>query len=254
MAINFIYSLLSIILVSIISLVGVFTLILKKDLLNKITTILVALAAGTMIGGAFIHLLPEAIEAGGSVFPWVILGIIAFFVIEVYLYWYHCHGGHIHKHKAHRCQIRPMGYLNLIGDAVHNFLDGMIVAAAFMISVPLGLITVIAVIFHEIPQELGDFGVLIHSGFKRNKALLFNFLSSLAAVLGVIITYAFASVVSNITLYLVPFAAGGFIYIALTDLLTELKEELDIRKATFQILIFLIGIFLMWLVKVIFGG
>ncbi|MBW2968906.1 ZIP family metal transporter, partial [Candidatus Woesearchaeota archaeon] len=156
MAVNFIYALLSIIIVSIVSLVGIFTLILKRDLLEKIVMVLIALAAGGMLGGAFIHLLPEAIKQKGPVFPIVILGIILFFVIEIYLYWYHCHGGHLHKHKHRgKCEIRPMGYLNLIGDGVHNFTDGMIVAVAYMVSVPLGLITTIAVIFHEIPQEIG---------------------------------------------------------------------------------------------------
>lgn len=147
-----------------------------------------------------------------------------------------------------------MGYLNLIGDGVHNLMDGIIIAASFMVSVPLGLITTIAVIFHEIPQEIGDFGVLVYSGFSKSKALLFNFFSALAAIVGVVLTYVFASGVEGITTYLIPFAAGGFVYIAMTDLLTELKEEEDARKATLQILIFLIGIFLMWLIKFVFGG
>ncbi|MBD3361763.1 ZIP family metal transporter [Candidatus Woesearchaeota archaeon] len=255
MALNFLYALLSIIIVSLVSLVGIFTLILKRDLLERIVYILVALAAGALVGGAFMHLLPEAVEEGGPVFSMALLGIILFFIIEIYLYWYHCHGGHLHKHKHRgKCEVRPMGYLNLLGDGVHNFIDGMIVAVAYMISVPLGLITTLAVIFHEIPQEIGDFGVLIYSGFSRNRALLFNFISASAAILGVVLTYIFSSVVENITVYLVPFAAGGFIYIAMTDLMAELKEEIDIRKATVQILIFLVGIFLMWLIKVIFGG
>ncbi|MBN1644632.1 ZIP family metal transporter [Candidatus Woesearchaeota archaeon] len=255
MAVNFVYALLSIIIVSLVSLVGVFTLVLKRDLLEKIIMVLVALAAGGMLGGAFIHLMPEAIAEGGPVFSMVILGIILFFIIEVYLYWYHCHGGHIHKHKhSGKCNIRPMGYLNLIGDGVHNFTDGMIVAVSFMVSIPLGLITTLAVIFHEIPQEIGDFGVLIYSGFSRQSALFFNFLSALTAILGVLLTYLFASWIENITVYLIPFAAGGFIYIAMTDLLAELKEEEDAKKASLQILIFLIGIFTMWLVKVVFGG
>jgi zinc and cadmium transporter len=255
MAINFIYALISIIVVSLVSFVGVFALFLKRSWMEKIVMILVALAAGGMLGGAFIHLLPEAVEQGGPVFLCVILGIILFFVIEVYLYWYHCHGGHFHKHKrGHKCPIRPMGYLNLIGDGVHNFTDGIIVAAAFMVNVPLGLMATLAVIFHEIPQEIGDFAVLVYSGFSRKSALFFNFLSALTAILGVLVTYLFASVIGNLTVYLIPFAAGGFIYIAMTDLLAELKEETNIKKATLQILIFLIGIFLMWLVKFIFGG
>lgn len=255
MAVNFVYAMLSVIIVSLVSLVGVFTLILNRNLLEKIIMILVAFAAGAMLGGAFIHLMPEAVEEGGPVFPVVIIGIFAFFATEVYLYWYHCHGGHIHKHR-HKgwCPVRPMGYLNIIGDGVHNFMDGMIIATSFMVSVPLGLITTLAVIFHEIPQEIGDFGVLVYSGFSKSKALLFNFFSALAALLGVIVIYLFAYASEGLTVYLVPFAAGGFIYIAMTDLLAELKEEEDVRKATYQILIFLAGIFLMWLVKFLFGG
>jgi len=254
MALALIYSLISVIIVSCASLAGAITLVLKRGLLEKIVMVLVSFAAGALIGGAFIHLLPEAIEEGGPVFPMLIMGIIIFFILEIYLYWYHCHGGHIHSHKhGHQCKIRPMGYLNLIGDGVHNLIDGMIITTAFLVNTPLGVVTTLAVIFHEIPQEMGDFGVLVYSGFSKYKALFFNFLSACTAILGVFLTYLFASMVDNITMYLVPFAAGGFIYIAMTDLMGELKEEPDFQKATWQILIFLTGIFFMWLTKVIAG-
>jgi zinc and cadmium transporter len=248
------YSLISVIVISSVSLVGAFTLVLKHDWLEKIIMVLVSFAAGALIGGAFLHLVPEAVEEGGPVFPMIIIGIIVFFIMEIYLYWYHCHGGHIHTHKhGHECQVRPMGYLNLIGDAVHNVIDGMIVTTAFMVDPKLGLITVLAVVFHEIPQEMGDFGVLVYSGFSRYRALFFNFLTACTAIIGVFLTYAFATVVDNVTMYLVPFAAGGFIYIAMTDLMGELKEEPDFQKATWQVLIFIAGIFFMWLTKVMAG-
>jgi len=251
---NFHYALITILLISLISFIGVITLVFKRKLLEKLVMVLVSFAAGALLGGAFLHLLPEAAEAGGPIFLMVLLGIILFFIIEIYLYWYHCHAGHIHKHKHrnHKCIIKPMGYLNIIGDGVHNFIDGMIIATAFIVNIELGIITAIAVIFHEIPQELGDFGVLIHSGFSRTKALLFNFLSALTAVLGVIITYAFASSIQGLTVYLIPFAAGGFIYIAMTDLMAELKEEGNLKKTTLQLFIFLLGIAVMWLIKLAF--
>ena len=222
---NFIYALIGTFIVSLMSLVGAFTIILNRHLLEKIVMVFVSFAAGALIGSAFFHLLPEALEEGGPVFFMVILGIIVFFIIETYLHWYHCHAGHIHKHgNKHKCPIKPMGYLNLFGDAVHNFVDGMIVASAFIVSVPLGIVTNLAVIFHEIPQELGDFGVLLYSGFSRPRALLYNFISASTVILGVIVTYVFAETVDNVTPYLVPFAAGGFLYIAMTDLMAELKE------------------------------
>jgi len=252
---NFHYALLSIIIISLMSFIGVITLVFKRSLLEKLVMVLVSFAAGALLGGAFLHLLPEAIHEGGPVFSMTLAGIILFFVIEIYLYWYHCHAGHIHKHKHKEktCHIKPMGYLNLIGDGVHNFIDGVIVATAFIVNFELGIITAIAVIFHEIPQELGDFGVLIHSGFSRAKALFFNFISALTAIAGVIVTYLFADSVTNFTSYLIPFAAGGFIYIAMTDLLAELKEESNLKKATLQLFIFLLGITVMWLIKFIFA-
>lgn len=250
---NFIYALIATIIVSIMSFVGVLTLVLNRPLLEKIVMVLVSFAAGALIGSAFFHLLPEALEEGGPVFFMVIIGIIVFFIIETYLHWYHCHAGHIHKHHKHKCPIKPMGYLNLIGDGVHNFVDGMIVASAFMVDLKLGAITTLAVIFHEIPQEIGDFGVLIYSGFTRGKALLFNFLSALTAVFGVVATYIFATRVDNVTPYLVPFAAGGFLYIAMTDLMAEIKEEEDIGKVTLQVFIFLAGIGLAWLLRYSFA-
>ncbi|MEM4263936.1 MAG: ZIP family metal transporter [Candidatus Woesearchaeota archaeon] len=250
---NFIYALIATVIVSLLSFVGVVTLVLKRKLLESVVLVLVSFAAGALLGGAFFHLLPEALEEGGPVWFMLILGILVFFIIEIYMYWYHCHAGHIHKHgHKHKCPIKPMGYLNLIGDGIHNFVDGMIVASSFMVNFELGIITTIAVIFHEIPQELGDFGVLIYSGFKRGKALFFNFISALSAILGVVATYFFAESFQGVTHYLVPFAAGGFIYIAMTDLMAELKEEENLKKITLQLLILLFGIALMLGLKIAF--
>ena len=146
-----------------------------------------------------------------------------------------------------------MGWLNLIGDAIHNFIDGVIVAIAFIVSIKFGVITALVVILHEIPQEMGDFGVLVYSGFSVYRALFFNFLSALTAIIGVVATYVFSSSVEGVTAYLVPFAAGGFIYIAMTDLMAEMKEEKSLKLATLQLAIFLLGIAIMWIAKVTLG-
>ena len=243
------YILVAVFIVSFISFVGVITLVLKRKYLKSIITILVSFAAGAMLGGAFFHLLPESIQEGGPVFLMTVIGVIIFYLIEMFLQWHHCHVEET-KYKATK-NVKPVGVLNLVGDAVHNFTDGIIIGAAFLANIPLGVVTTIAVALHEIPQELGDFGILIHSGFKVGKALFFNFLSALTAVLGALAVYFFAAIFTGITNYLIPFAAGGFIYIALADLLAEAKAECDKKKATLQFLIFLFGLALMFLTKYI---
>ena len=251
MAGNLIYAIIATVIISLISFVGVITLIIKKKKMPGIVTVLVSFAAGAMMGATFLHILPEAIHElprHETAFEMVLVGIFVFFIFETYLYWYHCHAGHWHKHRHKtKCHIKPMGVLNLFGDALHNFTDGIIVGASFLVSIPLGVISSIAVAAHEIPQELGDFGVLVFSGFSMKKALFFNFLSALTAILGAVATFYFASIIENLTAYLIPFAAGGFLYIAGTDLMSELKEEPEIKKATWQVIIFLIGIAVMWI-------
>ena len=177
--------LLSTFLVSLISFIGVFTLSLKEKFLNKILLILVSFAAGALIGGAFFHLLPEALEISFdlNIFVYLVVGIFVFFILERVLHWRHCHKG--------KCDVHPFTYLNLVGDGVHNFIDGLIIAASFLTNISLGIITTIAVIFHEIPQEIGDFGILVYGGFSRTKALFFNFLSALTAILGALVGFSF---------------------------------------------------------------
>lgn len=249
---SFSYALVSTIIVSFISLIGILTLAVKKKRMPKIVTILVAFAAGALMGAVFFHLLPEAVHELEfehlKAFELVFLGIFVFFLLETYLYWYHCHAGHIHKH-AHKgvCRIKPMGWLNIFGDGLHNLVDGAIIASSYLASIPLGVISSIAVAAHEIPQEIGDFGVLVYSGFSIKKALFFNFLSALTAILGAVLTFYFAGFIKNLTVYMIPFAAGGFLYIAGTDLMSELKEEPEIKKATWQLVIFLIGVGVLWL-------
>ncbi len=231
-------------LVSLISLVGILTLAIKSNLLHKILFCLIGFSAGALIGGAFLHILPECLENNNSnaVFSYLILGIIIFFLMERYLHWRHCH-------EEGDCKIHAFTYLNLVGDGFHNFIDGMVIAASFMVSLKLGMVTTLAIILHEIPQELGDFAVLVYGGFSRKKALLFNFASALMAVLGAVTGYFVTDLVKNFASFILPFTAGGFVYIATSDLIPELHKENDLKRATAAFLAFLLGIIFMALVK-----
>ncbi len=234
------YILISVIIVSLVAFVGVLTLFLKQKLLEKILFWLVSFAAGALLGAAFLDLLPEALEhSGGVVLIYALIGVVTFYIIETFMFWYHCHYGHHHHHKHPR--VKSFAYLNLVGDGVHNFVDGMIIAAAYLTSTTLGLTTTLAVILHEIPQELGDFGILIYGGFKRGKALFFNFLCAVSAIFGALAVYAFSARIEHLTEFLVPFAAGGFIYIASADLIPELHKETNFKKALMQLLCFILG-------------
>lgn len=233
------------VLVSIISLVGIFTFGVKSNVFDKILILLVGFAAGGLMGGAFLHLLPEAINSGGAdtAFIYALIGFAAFFLLERYLYWRHCHDG--------VCDVHTFTYLNLIGDAAHNFIDGLIIAASFMTDIRLGIITTLAVIFHEIPQEIGDFSVLVYGGFSKKKALFFNFLCALMAILGALIGYFLSAVTMKISVFFIAFTAGGFIYIAASDLIPELHKQKDTGRANLAFLTFALGLIFMALIKFI---
>lgn len=232
-------------LVSLISLIGIFTLGIKTKIFDKILILLVGFAAGALIGGAFLHLLPEALEQWGAnfVFFYVLVGFTLFFLMERYLYWRHCHDG--------VCDVHTFTYLNLIGDGTHNFTDGLIIAASFMTDLKLGIITTLAVIFHEVPQEMGDFGILVYGGFSKPKALLFNFICAVTAILGAIIGYVLSSLTENISLFLISFTAGGFIYIAASDLIPELHKQKETKRANIAFIAFILGLIFMALAKVV---
>ena len=231
-------------LVSLISLIGIFTLLIKPQLLSRVLFYLIGFSAGALIGGAFLHILPESLEGSGStfVFSWLIAGIALFFLMERYFYWRHCH-------EQGRCAVHSFTYLNLIGDGFHNFLDGMIIAASFTASIQLGIVTTLAVIFHEIPQELGDFGVLVYGGFSKSKALVFNFASAATAMLGALIGYFIADATVSFSKIILPLTAGGFIYIATSDLIPEIHKESNVKRSTLAFIAFLIGIGFMVLTK-----
>lgn len=239
----------SVFIVSLISLIGIIFLSLKENLLNKILLILVAFSAGALIGSAFFHLIPEAIEKSVEkeisfliIFLFLIVGFCAFFILEEFLSWHHHHS---QKHP----EIKSFSFLILISDTVHNFIDGLIIAGSFIVSIPLGISTTLAVIFHEIPQEIGDFGVLIYSGFTKSKALFLNFISALSAILGGILGFLIFEKIENLFVFLLPFAAGCFIYIAASDLIPEIKAEKKINKKIIHFIVFILGILLMLLFK-----
>jgi len=244
--ITWILGLVSVIAISAISLMGVLVLWLKDKQLEKILLYLVSFSVGGLFGDAFIHLIPQAIEEGGfgtSVSLLILIGILSSFVIEKFLQWRHCHIPTSSEHP------HSFAYMNLFGDAVHNLIDGLIVGGSYLVSISIGISTTLAVVFHEIPQELGDFGVLIHGGFNKRKAVWFNFLTALTAVIGAVIAFVVGTTLGGFIPLLIPFAAGNFIYIAGSDLIPELrKDEPDLKKATLQVVSITLGVAVMLLV------
>ena len=236
--------LLATLIVSSISLVGIFFTGLKESPPDRLLEYFVSFAAGGLLGGAFLHLLPEAAGAGDPlIFSYVLSGILVFFLVEKFLKWRHCHAGH--------CDAHNFTYVNLIGDGVHNFVDGMVIAASFAQDIRLGVATTIAVAIHEIPQEIGDYAILLYGGFSKKRALTYNFLSALLAILGAVFAFFFLGESSLMKTFLVPFAAGGFIYMALVDLMPELHKRACYGKLSAQIATLLAGIGLMGLLKTV---
>lgn len=230
--------------VSLGSLIGIFTISINPKILYRFLLPMVALSAGTLLAGAFVHLLPESILELGIKTPLIItmFAFIGFFLIEKTLRWRHCHD------ESH-CETHTLGYMNLIGDIFHNILDGAVIAGAFVTSFNLGLVTTFAIIMHELPQEIGDFGVLLHSGFSRSRALILNLLVGLSSVLGGVIGYYATEFVVNLSPYLLAFAAGGFIYIAASDLVPEMQKCTSFRKTASLLFTFFLGVTIMFLIK-----
>ncbi|PIO08675.1 ZIP family metal transporter [Candidatus Pacearchaeota archaeon CG10_big_fil_rev_8_21_14_0_10_34_12] len=239
---TWIYALASVFVVSLISIIGIVILAIKPKKLNKFLIYLVSLSAGALFGGAFLHLLPELIEEVGfnlNIGFSILGGVVLFFILEKIVHWHHCHqplqGKHIHS----------FAIMNLVGDGVHNFLDGLIIGASYLVNIPLGIATTFAVVLHEIPQEIGDFGVLLHGGFTVFKALMWNLVSALTAIIGAIVALSLSVYIENIHLFLVPIAIGGFIYIAGSDLIPELHKKFTIKSSILQLVFFVLGILVM---------
>ena len=233
----YLYSFLSVLAVSAISFSGLFALSLKEHLMRKYVFVLVALAVGALFGDAFIHLLPKSFEEFGNgalAGLLTILGILLFFVLEKYLHWHH--------HEDDEAAVHHTGRMILFSDGLHNFIDGAIIAVSYISGIELGIATTIAIILHEIPQEIADFGILLHSGYSAKRALFLNFLSALLAVLGAIFALALSETIEQFIVWLLPIAAGGFIYIAGSDLVPELHKTKNISQSIAQILAIILGV------------
>lgn len=225
--------------ISLLSFSGAFFLVLNKRLLRRILVTLTAFAAGALLAVTFFDLFPEAIElSGDNAFGMVLLGMILFFILERIIHWHHCHDEICDVHAEH--------YLNLIGDGIHNLLDGGIIAAAYLVDINIGIVTTIAVAVHEIPQEIGDFSILVNGGFSEKKALLFNFLSALTAMVGGLLTIYFSTLFDLLVPFLIAISAGGFIYIATADLLPAMAKETNRSKMLLHSFAFLMGIIVLF--------
>jgi zinc and cadmium transporter len=231
--------------VSLFSLIGIFFIFLKEKVFNKLLFILVSFAGGALIGGSFLHLFPHSLENFSPIkSSWIfIIGFVSFFLLERILRWRHCH--------EFGCKIHPVSYLNLIGDSLHNFIDGVIIAASFLKGINFGIVTTIIVIAHEIPQEIGDYAILVYGGMKKIRALFLNFISALTSILGGILGFYFLNKSFYIN-YVIPFAAGNFFYISASDLVPEFHKEINLKRSFNSFIFFILGIILIYLIKIMF--
>lgn len=241
------WTLASVFSISLLSFLGVLaTFAFNRQRLQPLVFILVGLAVGAMFGDTFIHLLPESFERSASPLAtslYCLAGIGVFFILEKFLLWRHDHADE-HTHPIH-----PVGYLNLIADGIHNFMDGILIGASYLVSIPIGIGTTIAVCFHEIPQEIGDFGILLHAGFTRRQAIGLNFLTATLAIAGAVLAMRVGAWLTSFPGAMLPLTSGGFIYIAGSDLVPELHKERKPGQAAIQLLAIGTGIGLMLMLK-----
>ena len=238
---SFVYTLVSVLIISAVSFIGAIGISIREDILKKYVFVFVSLAVGALLGDALIHLIPEAVEELGDftlVSILIIAGIFIFFIIEKFLHWHH----HEFDSENH---VHPVGKMILLSDGVHNLIDGIIIGASYMVSIEVGIATTLAVVLHEIPQEIGDFGVLIHSGYTKSRALFLNFLSALTALIGAGLVFIMGEFAESLTVWFLPIAAGGFIYIAMSDLIPELHKEKSRLYSVLQVICAIIGVLLM---------
>src|SRR3989338_8093486 len=244
---------LSILIVSLISLVGLFTISLNVIRLRKVLFALISLSVGALLGDVFLHILPE-LEVTPKITSLIFVGFLIFFVLEKFLRWHHGNEGEVHEVGVEIDSgnaNQHIGYMNIISDGLHNLIDGIVIGGAYLVSTEVGIATTIAVILHEIPQEIGDFGLLLHVGFSRARALLANFFSALVAFFGLFIAILLGAGGGNIIVYILPLAAGGFLYIAGSDLVPELHKTSDVHKSVIQLLAIMLGFALMGLLLLI---
>lgn len=237
-------SIIGVLATSLISLVGILVLVVSKRDLKRVISVLVALAGGVMMGEVFIHIIPEVAHEFGfglEISLYFLVGILFFYILEEFLAWRHCHDIDCLEHP------KKLALMNLVGDGFHNLTDGMIIAGSFLASTSLGIATTIAVAIHEIPQELGDFGILLCGGFSKRKAVLYNLLSGLVALLGMVFVLVIGGRFSGITKFVVPFTGGGFLYIVGSGIIPELhrRTENKMGRALAQFLVFVAGVLVM---------
>lgn len=241
---TWLYTIGSVFVVSLTSLVGIVTFSLGLGRLKRLLLVLVSLSVGTLFGSTFFHLIPEAFEKQGfgpEVPLWILGGLLLFFVLEKFIHWRHCHVPASSDHP------HPVVFMNLVGDGLHNFIDGVLIGAAFLVDVPTGITTSVAVLVHEIPQEIGDFGTLVWGGLPVRKALMFNFASALFALLGAVLVLILGPQVAGVEAQILPLTAGGFIYIAGSDLIPELRKTPGARDSATQLAAILAGLALIYL-------
>lgn len=246
-------------LISLLSLIGIFSLSLSESTLHRILNFLIAYSAGTIFGAALFDLMPEAVELVDErlVFPIIAFGYVFFLFMERGLYWYHGHG---HKHEFptseremnHNDMTKGFAYLNVFGDFLHNFIDGMIIAASFVNGVTVGVAASIAVAFHELPQEMGDYGILVYAGFERRKALLYNFAAALSIVAGGLFGSFFISYVAELSSWMIAFSAGAFLFLSASELIPEIHDDRDWKKSLIQIIFLLLGMITIYSLGFIF--
>ncbi|HRH94178.1 MAG TPA: ZIP family metal transporter [Candidatus Peribacteria bacterium] len=250
-----ILAILSVVGVSLLSLLGVAFFFVEEKLMKRVLLYIVSFSTGALLGDVFIHILPEMAESDPASFPKgmliILAGMLFSFIIEKFVHWRHCHvlpdveccgGGH--KHESHH---HPVGMLSAIGESMHNFIDGIVIAAAFLASVPVGVSTALAVMIHEIPHEIGNVAVLLHSGYGKRKAVLLNMLSASASIVGALGVIAASGAFSHAATYILPFAAGNLLYIAGSDLIPELHKETRLKQGVLQLLCIAGGILMMYL-------
>lgn len=240
------YIFFSTLIVSLLSFSGILFISLNRNYFERFISIFVSLSIGTLLGGAFFHLIPESIEnfrSSNFTMALVISGIFFFFLMERIIRWRHCHDG--------ECPVHAFAYLNLLGDGLHNFIDGIAIASAYLLDFNLGIATTTAVFLHELPQEIGDFGVLLYAGFTKKKALFFNFISALTATVGGFGTFFLSKLVKSFVPLIPPIAAGGFLYIALSDLIPEFHKKGKFGRFVFHFFITILGLFIMILLKIL---
>jgi zinc and cadmium transporter len=246
------YTLISVVLISLVAVLAIIPVLLKKKLSKHFLLILLSLSVGTLLGGVFIHFFPEMAEHGYHLETaiFIIIGFLVFFIIEKFVHYRHnknCQQGNCgHGHGYH------LAPLNLIGDGVHNFIDGMVIAGSYIVSIPLGIAATISILFHEVPQEIADFGVLLYSGMSKLKAVMFNFLSAATAIVGAILGLILAGEINSFTTFIIPFAAGSFLYIAASNLVPELHRHCKFIDTLLHIVSIITGVGIMVLIALFF--